>query len=229
MDNNNKIWVMSLGGSRIVPGRIDVKFLREFKRIILSHKKYKFVVVTGGGNTARLYMDALKNLGIKRDILGKEGVSITRHHALFMMKYFGEVANDDLPLGKRRVRNLLLKNRVVFCGALRHIKNNTTDGTAAELAEYFECPLINFTNVKGLYTKDPKNFVDAEFIPKVSWKKFNDIALKIKYKAGQHFVLDQNAAKRIMKKKIDTYIVGSLKSFENILKGEKFVGTIISG
>ena len=224
-----KIWVLSLGGSRIVPGKVDVKFLREFRKIILSRREDKFVVVTGGGNTARVYMDALKKLGRNKYLSSKEGISITRHHAEFMMKYFGKVANDDLPLMKKKVKNLLLKNKVVFCGALRHVKNNTTDGTAAELAEYFKTSFVNVTDVKGLYSSNPKENKNARFISKIGWKDFDEMVKKIKFENGQHFVLDQSAAKRIRRDKIDTYIVGDLKNLEKILKGEKFGGTIISG
>ncbi len=68
-----------------------------------------------------------------------------------------------------------------------------------------------------------------KFISKISWDKFLGIAEKVKYKAGQHFVLDQVAARAIKKGKIVTYIVGSLGSIDNILKGKKFIGTVVKG
>ena len=50
------------------------------------------------------------------------------------------------------------------------------------------------------------------------------------FEAGQHFVLDSAASKVIMKKKIPTYIVGSLGAIDKILNGKKdFGGTLISG
>jgi len=86
------------------------------------------------------------------------------------------------------------------------------------------------TNVKGLYTSDPRKNKKAKLIKNITWKKFNTIASKIKFKAGQHFVLDQAAAKKIMKYKIPTYIVGSLTSLRKVLSREKvFGGTKISG
>ena len=42
--------VISLGGSIIVPNKVDYKFLSEFKKLILMYsKKNKIVIVTGGG------------------------------------------------------------------------------------------------------------------------------------------------------------------------------------
>jgi uridylate kinase len=54
------------------------------------------------------------------------------------------------------------------------------------------------------------------------------MALKIPFKAGQHFVLDQQAAVIIRKHKIKTYILGkNMKNFNNLLKNKKFIGTTI--
>ena len=58
-----KTIVISLGGSLIVPDKIDIPFLRKFREIINKHKtKYKFIIVTGGGSTARKYINALSEL-----------------------------------------------------------------------------------------------------------------------------------------------------------------------
>ncbi len=224
-----KAWVISLGGSRIVPNEVDDRFLLKFKKLIDSHKSQKFVVVTGGGSTARKYISALRKLGEGIKAQSLEGIAITRLHARLMSKFFGKRANEDLPFNMKKVENLLEKNQIVFCGALRYEKKNTSDGTAAKIAGHIKSPFINLTNVKGLYSADPRKDKKAKFIKKISWKKFSEITNKIKYKAGQHFVLDQTAAKIIQKDKIPTYIVGSLTAIDNILKNKKFVGTIISG
>ena len=53
---------MSLGGSIIIPDKVNLKILREFRRIILKNtNKYRFVIVCGGGKTARNYINALDN------------------------------------------------------------------------------------------------------------------------------------------------------------------------
>jgi uridylate kinase len=85
------------------------------------------------------------------------------------------------------------------------------------------------TNVKGLYNKDPRKYKDAKFIKEISFDEFYKIANKLRYEAGQHFVLDQHAAKIIKENKIKTVIIGKdLKNFENYLKCKEFIGTIIS-
>ncbi|MBU3924240.1 MAG: hypothetical protein KJ592_04945 [Nanoarchaeota archaeon] len=222
------VWVISLGGSRIVPDSVDDKFLLRFKKMIESHPSVKFVVVCGGGSTARRYILALRKLGKGAREQSEAGIGVTRFHSNFMMRFFGTRANEELPLTKRKVRNLLRGNQVVFCGALRWGKGTTSDGTAAGLAGYLKCPFINLTNVKGLYDKEP-SLKGAKFIPEISWEEFDMVASKVKFKAGQHFVLDQAASKKIRKGKIVTYIVGSVTDIDKILKGKRFVGTRIFG
>lgn len=226
---NRKMWVISLGGSRIVPDEVDDGFLLKFKKLLDSHKDKKFVVVCGGGSTARRYIGALKKLGKGTRLQSMEGIAVTRLHAGFMARFFGKIANEDVPLSMKRVKSLLGKNRIVFCGALRYEDKNTSDGAAAKLARYMGCPFINLTNVRGLYSANPKTSKGARFISKISWEDFYNIVNKVKFKAGQHFVLDQSAARVIREKKIVTYIVGSLGAIDCILRGKKFIGTRIGG
>ena len=225
-----KVWVISLGGSRIVPDEVDEKFLARFKKLIDSHPSHKFVAVTGGGSTARRYISALRRLGRTTKSQSISGIAITRLHAGFMARFFGRSANEIIPKNLKEVKNLLNKNQIVFCGGLRYREGNTSDGTSAKISDYLGCPFINLTNVKGLYTSNPKKNKNAKFIGKITWKNFEEITGKMKFEAGQHFVLDQSAAKVILKKKIPTYIVGSLNAIDKILKGKKdFGGTLISG
>lgn len=231
----NKKWVISLGGSRIAPksNDVDSSFIERFEKLIKKHSSEKFVVVTGGGSTARKYIKALSKLDASRREQSEAGIAVTRYHASFLARIFGKRANpydmEDIPRNMKKVKNLLRKNQVVFCGGLRWEAKKTSDGTSADLAGYLKCPFINITNVDGLYTSNPQKNPKAKRIDKISWKKFYEIAKKIKFKAGQHFVLDQDAAKTIMKNKVPTYIVGELREVDKILKGKKFKGTLIRG
>lgn len=225
----NKTWVISLGGSRIVPDEVDQEFITHFKRIINSHPSERFVVVTGGGKTVRTYLKAMKNTGksIKQQSL--VGIALTRFHAKYMMNFFGKNANSTLPMNMKKVNSLLEKNQVVFTGALRYGDKQTTDSVGAKLAANLNCSFINLTNVKGLYSSNPKTHKNAKFTKAISWKEFDKRAQKIKYSAGQHFVLDQTASKVILKNKVPTYITGSLTEMDKIIRGKNFMGTLIQG
>ena len=226
-----KAIVISLGGSLIVPEKINFKFLDNFKKTLEKHyRNYKFVIVCGGGTIARKYISALEKEGSSKKELSIAGIRATRMNALFMMQFFGKEANESLPRNMEEVKNHLPKNFIVICGALRYTEKSTSDATAASLAKFLNTNFINMTNVQGLYTDNPKKNPKAKFIPKISWKDFGKKALKIKYKAGQNFVLDQSAAVLIRKHKIKTYILGeNLENLDNLLRNKKFKGTIIEG
>lgn len=225
------IVVISLGGSLIIPEKINEKFLDDFKKVILKNtKKYRFVIVCGGGKTARNYINGLKNQKInnKEYLQSLLGVSTTRLNARFMTYFFGDDANKGVPHEMIDVENLLKKNKVVFCGALRYAKNQTSDSTAAKLAHHFNCDFINLTDVNGLYDKNPKKFRSAKFIPEISHKNFLGMFSKMKFEPGQHFVLDQTAGKLIKKNNIKTFILGSnANNLDNLLNGRHFVGSVI--
>ncbi len=225
------IVVISLGGSLIIPEKVNEKFLEDFKKVILKNtKKYRFVIVCGGGKTARNYIKGLEEQKIKNKeyLQSLLGVSATRLNARFMTYFFGDDANKGIPHEIKDVENLLKKNRIVFCGALRYAKNQTSDSTAAKLANYFNCDFINLTDVNGLYDKNPKRFKNARFIPEISHKNFLKMSEKIKFEPGQHFVLDQTAAKIIKKHNVKTFIIGpNSDNLDNVLNGKHFIGSVI--
>ncbi len=225
----NKTIVLSLGGSIIIPDDIDYEFVSKFRDFLKKYsKKWKFVIVTGGGSTARKYINPLLREGLDNKTASLIGIGITRLNARFMLNFVGKPAAKHLPSSMKELKNMLTKDTVVFTGGLRFVPDNTSDGTAAQIAGFLKTDLINMTNVNGLFTKDPHKFKDARFIPTISFKEFNDIVSKIKYRAGQHFVLDQHASKIIMGQRIKTTILGKdLKNLENCLLGKKFIGTVI--
>jgi len=227
-----RVIVISLGGSLITPKKTDHKFLEDFKKILRkNYKKYKFVVICGGGGIARKYISALKKQGKSKREQGLAGMKATRMNAMIMTQLFSKKeSNKTLPKSKKEIKNYLDKNNVVFSGALIYAENETSDGTAAKLAHYLKAYFINMSNVSGLYTSNPSTDKSAKFIPKISWKEFEKMALSLKFSPGQHFVLDQNASTIIKKRKIKTYIIGkSPSNLNNLIKGKKFKGTIIEG
>lgn len=225
-----KIMVLSVGGSLIVPKEIDHKFLHNLKKTLSKHyKTHKFVIVVGGGSIARKYISALKMEGKSKKELASAGIRATRMNAQFLMQFFGKNANQELPKNMKEVKNSLPKNSVVICGALRYSPDSTSDETAAKLAKYLKTDFINLTNVPGLYTSDPRKNKKASLIPYESHSDFLKRVNKMSFEAGQHFVLDQKAAKIIKENNIETSIIGpNLKNLEKVMAKKKFTGTLIS-
>ncbi|MEK6974277.1 MAG: UMP kinase [Nanoarchaeota archaeon] len=220
--------VFSLGGSVIIPNKVDLSYLDKFKKLILKLKKsHKIIIVTGGGKTARNYISALEQEGLDKNTLSYIGIFTTRLNARLIAAIF---KLKTVPTTEKQFYKMAKRERLIVTGALGFHPNMTSDGTAAEIASNITADLfINITNVNGLYNKDPRKFKDAKLIQKISLKEFYEVARRIKFKAGQHFVLDASAAKMIHARNIKTAIVNrNTKNIENLISGRKFMGTLIS-
>ena len=223
-----EVVVLSLGGSQIIPDDIGYKYISEFKKTLLKNtKKYKFIIVCGGGSLARKYIGAIKQAKQNERFQSLAGISATRTNARFMNYFFGIEPTQGIPQTMKVVKNYIKKLDIIFCGALEYKPHQTSDSTAANIAKNFKAKFVNLTNVKGLYSKNPQKYKDAKFIPEITWKDFDKMANKLKFKPGQHFVLDQTASKMILKNKTQTCIIKDLKQLDNYLKNKKFVGTKI--
>lgn len=234
MKNKKQVVVISLGGSLIAPKEIDVEFLKNFRKTIKKHLSEKrFIIVCGGGATARKYIKALSGSEIKSKknlrMQSLIGIASTRLNARFVSYFFGYEQKKGIPFTKRTLKKYLKKKGIVFCGALEYKPDQTSDSTAAELAKKYKTFFINITNVKGLYDKDPNKHKNAKLIKKISWKEFNKKTNKMDFKPGQNFVLDQTASEVILNNKIPTYIIGKdMKELDNLLQEKKdFEGTLV--
>ena len=220
--------VISLGGSVIIPNKVDYKYLNNFKKIINKFcKKNKVVIITGGGSTARDYIISLGKVTNNDKLLSIVGIAATRLNSRLVGGIFG--IHDRVPENLQEVKKLLKKRNLVVCGALGYKENMTSDGNAAEVAELIKADyFVNITNIKGLYNSNPLTNKKAKFIPEINFNDFDKMLSKIKFRPGQHFVLDQSAAKIIKRSKIKTITIGrDLKNLSNLLNGKKFIGTII--
>jgi len=223
-----KTYVVSVGGSAIVPDKIDISFLKQLKATIARVSKHnKIVIVCGGGKTARDYISAAKEFNVTDALSCLAGIQSTKLNAsLVSLVVHG---NPFIPNSLKEVKQVLTKKNVAVIGALGYQPNMTSDGDAAQVAAYLNAELfINVTDVTGLYDKNPKEYKDAKFIPSISFADFWTIASKIKFKAGQHFVLDQSGAKVIKQHKIKTVIVKGMDNLEAVIMGKKFKGTVIN-
>ena len=217
--------VISLGGSIIVPKAVDYKFLKEFKKMLLSLKNKKIVICTGGGFIAREYISALKKEKLNEYTLDLMGIEATRLNAKLLASFL-QKCNQGIPTTLEGIKESLQTHNIVVCGGLS--PGQTSDGTTATIADYLCAKeMINVTNVDGLYNKDPKKYKNAKFIPQISHKEFIKIISKIKKQPGQHFVLDALAAEIALKSGIKVIILKGTNNLKNYILGKKFKGTII--
>ena len=219
--------VFSLGGSVMVPDVPHRAYLSAFKRFVYKiSKKEKVAIVTGGGKTARSYINALEGIA-SRDKQDNIGIKATEINALLMIYFLG--LNQKLPSNVKEASKIAAKSRISVFGGLR--VGQTSDAVAAELAAETGARLfINMTNVKGLFNRDPTKFKDARLVRKISFDKLIARIRKLKERPGQHFILDSKASRIIKKNNIKTLIVygRDLKNIGKAINNKRFIGTTVS-
>lgn len=166
---------ISLGGSVINPGVIDVQFLKNFRdliveEIIKSNKQLRVIIVCGGGAVARQYIEA-KPPDLPQGQADYLGIIPTWVNAQLITAWFHTYC---APIPSQEFSKFLdhaqLYPVVVSGGFLPALK---TDEDAAIAADYFGSPyLINITNVNGIYDNDPKKNVNAKKIDFLTYKEF---------------------------------------------------------
>lgn len=217
--------IISLGGSVIVPSNIDTDFLKELREFILKYLgKYRFVLVIGGGRTARQYQEAAKAIvDAPNDDLDWIGIQATKINAHLVKTIFHDVAYKEIldnPTFKVDFDKVL-----IACGWK---PGWSTDYDAVLLAELYGAKtLINITNVDYLYDKNPNEFEDAKRIERISWGGFQRIVGN-EWKPGMNMPFDPVATKKAAELKLKLMLLGKdLDNLKNFLDGKKFNGSLV--
>ncbi|MEK6891064.1 MAG: UMP kinase [Nanoarchaeota archaeon] len=223
-----QIVVISLGGSLIVQENIDINFLKEFRKVILKYlqKDMKFIVICGGGRTARNYQNAAKEIAnLNRDDLDWIGIHATRINAHLIRTIFRDYAHPKII--KNPTEKIKFKEKILVASGWK--PGFSTDYDAVLLAKNFNAKkLVNLSNINYIYDKDPKKFPNAKIIKKISWKDFRKIVGN-KWDPGLNAPFDPIASKEAQKLKMEVAIMNgkNLENFEKYLNGDDFVGSII--
>ncbi len=224
-----KLFVISLGGSLINPGEIDVPFLKNLRALILAQikKGNKFILITGGGSPARIYIRALSALGESSAAnLDWMGIYATRFNAQLVRLMFGKLAHPVIIEDPNKRVNF--KEKILVAGGW--MPGRSTDDDAVRLAKIYGAKtVINLSNIDYVYTKDPRKFKDAKMIKEISWKNFRKIVGN-KWDPGKNLPFDPTAAKLAEKNKLTVIIANgkNLFNLKSILSEKKFKGTVVS-
>ena len=223
--------VISVGGSLIVHDEgINTVFLNKLNRFVRHYVKQgkRFFLVTGGGRTARYYINAGKAVigSMAKEDLDWLGIHSTRLNAHLLRTIFSDIAhpriieNYDKKLKK-------WKEPVVVGAGWK--PGWSTDYEMVILARDYKAKvIINLSDIDYIYNKDPKKFKDAKIIKKLTWTELEKIVGK-KWRPGLHTPFDPIAL-QLAKKLQLTAIIANGHKFRNlgrIIRGESFVGTVI--
>ncbi|MBU4070152.1 MAG: UMP kinase [Nanoarchaeota archaeon] len=223
-----KIIVISVGGSLIVPDEINYKWLENFKKIIDKYVKngFKFIIICGGGRTARNYQNAIKKLTkLDNEDLDWIGIHATRLNAHLLRTIFKKYSNPRII--KNPNEKIEFKEKILIAAGWK--PGFSTDYDAVLLAKNFKIKkLLNLTNIDYVYDKDPKKFKNAKKLKTITWKEFRKI-VGSKWDPGLNAPFDPVASIEADKLNLEVAILNGkkLSNFEKYLKNEKFIGSVI--
>lgn len=184
--------IISLGGSIINPGEINLAYLKKFRDLILKQKNKKFYIVTGGGAPVRHYQEIIRK--IQKDSIQDEdavGIAATRLNAQFLRAMFGKKAAAEIFYSPY---DLPKEEAKVFIGG-GYLPGNSSDLVAAVLAkEVGAKTVLNLSNIDYVYDKDPRTHKEAKPQKQIAWKEFLKIVGN-KWTPGGNFPFDPIAAK----------------------------------
>jgi uridylate kinase len=190
------------------------------------------VIITGGGYAAREYIQAASHVTkITRDDQDWLGIHATRMNAHLVKTIFREYAHPRInknPTTKADITEHFAHGEKVMIAAGWH-PGNSTDYVATILAKRLGAKtLINLSNIKYVYTKDPRVFKDAKIIKEINWPDFRRIVGN-RWDPGLNAPFDPVASKLAQEIGLEVIIAEGkdLKNLKSILEGEGFEGTII--
>jgi uridylate kinase len=222
------IYVISLGGSLIIPEEIDVDFLKSFKQLIITQieKGKKFVIITGGGKVTRKYNDAAKVLSSPdNDDLDWIGIASLKLNAEFIRVIFRDYTNRTIVTDL--AEPFIFEKSIVIGSAYR--PGWSTDYNAVLAGHTIGAhKVINLSNTDYVYDADPRTHPDAKKIETISWADYRKL-IPTEWNPGLNSPFDPIASAFAEREKI-TVITMNGKNIDNLekaLNGEPFLGTTI--
>lgn len=222
--------ILSVGGSIIIPKTgFDITFLKKFRAMILREVKKggRFILVVGGGATARVYQDALgKVVRASNQDLDWVGIGATIINAEFVRLMFGDHAHKDV-IRNPEVKVRTQKPIIVAAG---NEPGHSTDTDAVLMAKTYGAKhLLNLSNIKYVYDKDPGKHSNAKKIERIDWETFRKEIVGSKWTPGFNAPFDPIASKLAQEMGLAVGILDgtNLAEVGKAIAGKPFQGTTI--
>ncbi len=190
-----------------------------------SDEGWRLVAVAGGGNPARLYIRAARELGASEAALDQLGILITRANAELLIAALGGLAYPYVPKTLEELLAASASSRsVIVMGGLQ--PGQSTNAVAALAAESLGADvLVNATDVDGVYTEDPRKNPAARKLRSVGVEELARLLSPSEHRAGTYELLDHVSLHILERSRIPA-VVTSYDRILAALRGEE-VGTRI--
>ncbi|MBI5230396.1 MAG: UMP kinase [Candidatus Magasanikbacteria bacterium] len=229
--SEKEITVISLGGSLIAPKTgFNISFLSRFKQLIVKFLKenHRFIIVCGGGNTARLYQAAASEVGeLTTEDIDWIGIHATRLNAHFIRTLFRAYAHPVVVKEYSVLDQIQWKEPILVGAGWK--PGWSTDYDSVLLARQYNIRrVINLSNIAYVYDSDPRVNPQAKKIEKMSWNAFRNLVGNT-WDPGDNVPFDPVASREAETLGLEVGILDgtNLKEVERAIRGELFEGTVI--
>lgn len=223
--------VMSVGGSLIVPDQIDTAFLNSFKSFIettVSEGNRRFIIIAGGGRTARRYQDAANAThSLEKDDVDWLGIHATRLNGHLLRTIFKDIAHPVMITNPDEILDVPKNVQVIIAAGYR--PGASTDLRAIQIAERVEAKkVVNLSNIDYVYTADPRTNHEATPIKDINWSEFRKL-IPDEWDPGLSSPFDPMAAREAEIKGIEVACIngGNIEELKKYLDNQEFIGTLI--
>jgi uridylate kinase len=187
--------ILSVGGSILAKELNPDSFKGYAEALKELAKEHEIVIVTGGGASARDYINVARSTGANEVECDYIGIDITRLNAKLLISALGDAAYPEPPKDYKEAQEKLSSGKILVMGGV--IPGQTTDAVAAILTEYLGANLLVIaTAVDGVYSADPRKDPDAV-----------NTVMTTEMKAGSKSPVDPLAAKIIERCNIETIVM----------------------
>lgn len=187
------------------------------------------IIVAGGGEVARIYIDAIRALESDETTLDEIGISASRLNAKTIIAGLGSLAYPLIPATMDEIMIALSSDKIIVLGGL--YPGHSTNATAALVAEKSGAGLfLNTTDVDGVYSSDPKTNKKAKRFSKIDTKVLFNMINKSPMLAGTYDLMDPLSIKIIERSKIKVRIIlCTPKNIVDAAKGSPIGTEVIVG
>lgn len=225
-----KIIVISVGGSAVVPEKIDINFLKEFKKLIVSQveKGKRFILIVGGGRVAREYQGAASEItGLSDEDIDWLGIHATRLNAHLLRTIFRDYAHKRI-INNPKEEGIDFQEKILIAAGWK--PGWSTDYDAVLLAQNFGADtVVNLSNIEYVYDSDPRENENAKPFTKLSWADYRAI-VGDEWHPGLNAPFDPVASKVAQESEMKIVILKAtnIDNIEKYLEGKEYKGTLIS-
>jgi len=222
--------ILSVGGSLIVPENgPDVQFLEALKEFIEGQieKGRRFVIVTGGGKTARHYINAISEIGdIDPEDLDWIGIHATRLNGHLMRTIFRKYAHAVVIKDPTTIEKDW-RGEVLIAAGWK--PGWSTDYVATRIAGRIGSEIvINLSDISHVFSEDPKKNPQAIPLDSLDWETYRGMVGN-NWHPGKSAPFDPVASKFAEEHNLQVAVADGkdFKNLENLIEGREFLGTIL--